>query len=365
LLDGDEFSSPNLEGAGYAALQLGDNEKAFGYYSRYLELNPDNAQVRMQLAYQLAQAGNDEGAMELVRAGVEQNPDDVDIHEAYGTYAFRAAGQRGALQPRPADGSQPPISPEVAELYRNALRSLERVFEARGRETNVGHIYNLMRARIQLGEVDNAITFGQRAMELFDDDAQIQSLLASAYARQENYPLAISRMQRALEIQPDFPNAHVQIAQWHLSSGNIDEAIAEIRLANAAKEQEPDQLATTLFAHGWNQEIEAGRDFQAGIRLLQAAKSIEGITDLFRSQVNFFHGYALFRPGDAAFRENVTPELAQRYLPQFVESRGYMVQGEAYANSRNQAANRTQILDATDIWIETGEAVIARGARGG
>jgi hypothetical protein len=38
-----------------------------------------------------------------------------------------------------------------------------------------------------------------------------------------------------------------------------------------------------------------------------------------------------------------------------------MVQGEAYANARNQAGNRAQILEAIDVWIETAEAVIARG----
>ncbi|MEX1256295.1 MAG: tetratricopeptide repeat protein [Gemmatimonadota bacterium] len=364
LLEADPYSSPNLEGAGYAALQLGENDKAFDYYSRYLELNPDNAQVRMQLAYQLAQAGNDEGAMELVRAGVEQNPDDVDIHEAYGTYAMRAAGARAALEPRPVGAGGPPqISPEVAELYRNALRSLEAVFEARGVETDIRHIHNLIRARIQLGEVENAIDFGRRAMELFAQDPQIQSLLASAYARNGDYAEAIQRMQRALELQPDLPNAHVQMAQWQLESGNLDGAIEEIRLANAATEQSPDQLGGILFSHGWTKEITEAGDLQDGVRLIVAAKNLEGITDAFRSQVNFFHGVALYQPIDRAMRESTSVEIAQRYLPVLRELRGYLVQGQAYAQQANQ--NVAQFIQGTDVWIETAEAVIARGSRGG
>lgn len=358
LLEGDPYSSSVLESAGYAAVQVGENEKAFEYYSQYLELNPANVAVRARLAYDIAQAGDYEGAMELLRVGLDQNPDDVDLHEAFGSYAFRAASERQQMTPRPADASGPPPMPaEVAQLYREALRSLERVLDARGPETPRGHVHNSLRARIQLGDLDDAIEFGRRAMELFSQDAQILSLVADAHARAGNIDQAIARMEQAVEVQPGLPNAHARMAQWLLQEGEVDRAIEQVDLAIAAGEQTPDQLGMMLFGHAWNQGVQAGNR-EMGIRVLVAAKGLEGVSDAFLSQVNFFHGYALFQPADTALRTDTSLEASQRYLPVLREAQGYLRQGEAYARQANQ--NIDQILEAIDIWIETAEAVIAR-----
>ncbi len=45
---------------------LGREADAVGYYGRYLQLDPGNAAVRMQVAYELATAGDPPGAMLLI-----------------------------------------------------------------------------------------------------------------------------------------------------------------------------------------------------------------------------------------------------------------------------------------------------------
>ncbi len=364
LLEQDPNSSSTLESAGWVAAQLFEAEKAFEYYSRFLELNPDNVPIRARVAYDLAQAGDDEGAMNLLREGIEQAPDNVDLHEQFGTYAFRAAANRQAMLPQqqPAqDGDAPSVHPEVAELYRNAVRSLERVFEARGADTNPGHVHNSIRARIQLGELDDAIAFGQRVREHFRQDATVLRLTADAYSRRGEPERAIELMREALQAQPDLPDAHARMAQWSLQAGDVDAAVEHIRSAAAAGEQTPDQLGNIVFGHGWSQGVQAG-DHAMGIRLFEVAKGIDGISDGFRSQVNFFHGFALFDEANRVLQQDSGLQNSQRFLPRLREALGYLSQGQAYATQANQ--NLGQIQAAANQWIEVAEAVIAREAGG-
>jgi tetratricopeptide (TPR) repeat protein len=356
LLDEQPNSSSALESAGWVAAQLFEAEKAFEYYSRFLEINPDNVQVRARVAYDLAQAGDDEGAMNLLQEGIEQAPDNVDLHEQYGSYAFRAAANRQAFAPQ-QDGDGPSINPEIAELYRNAVASLERVFEQRREETNPGHVHNSIRARIQLGDLDEAIEFGRRAREHFSQDATVLRLTADAYSRRGDPDRAIELMGEALAIQPDLPDAHARMAQWHLQAGNVDEAIEMVHQANAAGEQTPDRLAAILFGHGWNQGVQAG-NVDMGVRLISEVKEIEGISDQERSRANFFHGYALFQRADGVFREDTSLEASRRYLPDLQAARNYLAQGEIYATQ--SGTDLQQFLTASQQWIEVAEAVIAR-----
>jgi len=363
LLEADPNSSSTLESAGWVASQLFETEKAFEYYSRFLELNPDNVPVRANVAYSLAQAGDDEGAMNLLQAGIQQAPDNVDLHEQFGTYAFRAAANRQAMLPQTQQqgGDGPAVHPEVADLYRHAVRSLERVFEERGAETNPGHVHNSMRARIQIGDLDDAIAFGQRVREHFRDDATVLRLTADAYSRRGEPERAIELMSEALRAQPDLPDAHARMAQWSLQAGNVDAAVEHIRSAAAAGEQTPDQLGSVLFSYGWSQGVQAG-NHDLGVRLFVVAKGIEGISAGFRSQVNFFHGFALYDQANRVLQQDNSLQASQRFLPLLREAQGYLSQGEAYAAQSNQ--NVGQIQGAVSQWIEVAQAVIAREGGG-
>jgi len=362
LLEDDPNSSSTLESAGWVASQLFETEKAFEYYSRFLELNPENVPVRANIAYSLAQAGDDEGAMNLLRAGIQQAPDNVDLHEQYGTYAFRAAASRQAMLPQTQqDGDGPAVHPEVAELYRQALLSLERVFEEQGAETNPGHVHNSIRARIQIGDLDDAIAFGERARQHFREDATVLRLVADAYSRKGEPERAIELMSEALRAQPDLADAHARMAQWSLQAGSVDAAVEHIRSAAAAGEQTPDQLGSVLFGHGWSQGVQAG-NHDLGIRLFVVAKGLDGISDGFRSQVNFFHGFALYDQANRVLQQDSSLQASQRFLPLLREAQGYLSQGQAYAAQSNQ--NVAQIQGAVGQWIEVAEAVIAREGGG-
>jgi tetratricopeptide (TPR) repeat protein len=359
LLERDPNSSSALESAGWVATQVGDTDKAREYYSRFLELNPGNVQVRIQIAFDLASAGDDLGAARLLEAGLAQDPDNVELHERYGATIFRAAVAQQAMQPQQAqDGDQPAMSPEVAELFREAIGSLERVVEARGEDTNPQYVVNSMRAYVQLGEHANAVAFGERVVQHFQTNPQVLSELAVAYNRAGQVDRAVDYMSRALEIRPDLPDARTRLATYLLEAGEVDEAVNWIRQAVEAGERTPDALAGVIFSHGWR-AVQDG-DRALGLRLFPIAKEINGVTDGFRSQVNFFHGYTLYQQGEQV-QQPQTVESAQASLPMFREALQYLGQAEAYAQQSGQ--NLGQLVAAANQYLEIQEAIIARGNR--
>ncbi len=361
LLEDDPNSSQYLENAGWVAAQLDETDEARDYYTRFLERNPDNVQVRLRVAYDLAQTGDAYGAMTLLEEGFERDPDHVDLHEQYGSYAFRAAIdlQQQRPQAQQQDGDQPALDPEVAELFRTAIASLDVVLEERGSESRTQYVVNSMRAYLQLNEPEEAIALGQRGTEWFPENADILSQLATAHNRVGNIDEAVASLSAALEINPDLANARGRMANYYLEADRIDDAVDMIHSAAEAGDQSPDALGGILLSHGFSQGVQAG-DYEMGIRLFEAIKEMD-VSDEFRSQTNFFHGYALYEQG-RALQEPQTVESAQRTLPMFQEALEHLRAGELYAQE-NPGSNLNQIIDATNQFIEIQDAIIRRGSR--
>jgi tetratricopeptide (TPR) repeat protein len=360
LLDYDPRDDRYLQNAGWVAAQLGDRDLARDYYHRYLEINPDDAAVRMNIAYELAQIEDFFGAMGLLEEGIERDPENLDFHEFYGTYAFRAGlVLQDALGP-PAQDAEASLNPQVAELYRAAVASLERVIEARGEETRPGYVVQSMRAYLQLGEPAEAIRLGERGTQIFPDDIQIWSQLADARNRAGNVDGAIAALERVAEINPEHPNLRARMGNFYLQANRMEEAIAAIRRAHAAGEQTPDGLAQILLGGGF-QRVQAN-NFEPGIRLIEAAKELAE-SSMLVSQINYFHGYALMQQA-RPMQEAQTLQSAQRTLPMFQAAARYVAAGREWAD-QNPQSNVNQIAEAIQRFIEIQEAVIERERRRG
>lgn len=359
LLERDPGDDDALERAGYSAAQLGQSDVAFDYYSRYLEINPDNVNVRANVAYELASSGDPRGAMDLITEGLEAEPDNLGLLEQYGSYAFRAARDLQNQRPASQDADQAQ-DPEVVELYREATGALMQVVEAEGAEANPIFVVNSVRAHIQLGEYDEALRVAGIGTDIFTDNADVWSERAVAANRAGETDTAITSLERAIELNPELPNARSRMAQYYLSADRIDEAVEALMAAAAAGERSPDELAQTLLQRAFNDHINPQEDLLEGARLLDLAKELE-VTDPMRHQLNFFHGYAIYQhaiPVEAA----ETVESAQAALPLFQEAQGYFQAAEpGYA--QNQSWNLPQILEAVDQYIDRQERIIERGGR--
>jgi tetratricopeptide (TPR) repeat protein len=360
LLEHDPRDDRYLQNAGWVAAQLGDRDLARDYYHRYLEINPDDAAVRMNIAYELAQVDDFYGAMSLLDEGIERDPENLDFHEFYGSYAFRAAlALQDALGP-PAQDADATLNPQVAELYRTAIASLERVVEARGDETRAGYVVNSMRAYLQLGEPAEAIRLGERGTQIFPEDVQIWSQLADSRSRAGDVDGAIAALERVAELNPDQPNLRARMGNVYLQANRVDEGIDAIRRAHRAGEQTPDGLAQMLLGGGF-QRVQAN-NFEPGVRLIEAAKELAE-SSMLVSQINFFHGYALMMQA-RPMQEAQTLQTAQRTLPMFQAAARYVEAGRQWANE-NPQSNVNQIAENIQRFIEIQEAVIERERRRG
>lgn len=357
ILAADAADERALESAAWVAGQLGDTERARDYYTRYLEINPGNVPVRIRVAHELAQAGDPEGAMEFVRVGLEQDPDHVGLLEQYGSYAFLAARDRQQFAPVTQDGEQT-VSPEVAELYREASRALMRVVEMEGAESRPSYVVNSARAYVQLGEYEEALQVVEAGLEIFPEEASLWSEKATVHNRRGEVSDAVAALERGLQLDPDLPNARARMAHFLIQDGQVNEAIAAFERAVEAGEQTADQAARLILQHAYQNFVQNQRDVPEGIRLMERAKQFD-VSSEVREQLHFFHGFSLYQRG-VRIQEPQSLDSAQRSLPVFQEARRLIQQGEGHVR-RTGAADYDELMNAVNTYIEIQEAIIRRG----
>ncbi|MSR23337.1 MAG: tetratricopeptide repeat protein [Gemmatimonadetes bacterium] len=355
LLGPDPYNTSILETAGWVAAQEREYEKSRSFYGRYLEVNAADIEARVRIASDLATMGDDRGAMGLLEIGLQATPNSPDLNLLYGAMAFRAASTLETAQPQ-ANPDAPIDSVVVAGLYRASVKAHEIALDSVGADMPPGEVANMLRSYVKIGEVQSAITLGQRVVPLFPSNTQILGEHAAAYTEAGMFDQAIAALQRVLELQPDFTDGRTRLATVFLSANRVDDGAAWIARANEAGERDPDALAQILIANGY-QERMLKMDIPSGIKLFVTAKGLAGISEIVSSQANFFHTYALLLQGQALGGPQ-TLESARASRPLFVESLGIAELGRAYAVSANQ--NMDQIIGALNALLAVQDAIIAR-----
>jgi tetratricopeptide (TPR) repeat protein len=357
VIEENPFHEDALQRAGYIAAVTDQDEKARGYYSRYLEINPGNAAIRMRIAYELAQAGDPVGAMEFIQVGLDVDPENVDLNEQYGGFAFSAAL---AIQQEAAVGSQnggDAVAPEAVGYYREAIASYEKVFAAKGADTPVGHLSNVISAYIQLGEYDAAIELGERVLQTHGDEDRLWVLYANALQETGRLDDAITALDRVMEINPDHPSAALRQGSWLIQAGRISDAVEVLSIAAANNPQQAQQAAQMIFADAYQNGVEKD-DYGYTASATEAAKRLPNLSDAMMNQLNFWHGYSIYK--DAV--EEQTPstlETANATLPRFNAALGLLNQSGDYAES--VGVNLPQLIENAGTYIEIQEAIIKRG----
>jgi tetratricopeptide (TPR) repeat protein len=351
VLELDPLHEDAMQLAGYLSAVMGRDNDARDYYRQYLTLNPSNANVRMRVAYDLAQAGDPLGAMQFIEEGLAVDGENVDLLKQHGGFAFTAAleGNQG----------QEEMPPEVADLFRKALVSYGKAYDAEGAEMDVSLLRNLVVAHINLDELPEAVTLAERVLETHGNEATMWSIYADALQRSGRVDEAIDALDQVLVVDPDYTSpVAVRKGNWLLQEGRIDEAVPELQQAVARGEQTADAVATLIFANGVNEGIQKD-DWGHAIRTLRLAKDFD-IEDLTEQQFDFYLGYAIFQSAQAQAKPN-TLESAKVALPRFLEVRRLMQGCADYAQRDNREGNRQEFLTATATFIEIQEAIIARG----
>ena len=359
LLEYNPFHENALLLGGFLATNLDQTEVARDFYNRYLELDPTNATVRMRVAYDLAQEGDPLGGMLIIEAGVEVDPENLDFHVQLGGFAFTGAEQlrreaeHGGLDD---DG----VTAEVAELYRKAIAAYEKVFLEKGAEMLVSQLRNVAAAQIQLGQVDEAIAFAERAILAHPSDASLRATHAEALKQSGQIPEAVAALASIEEIDPDWPNLHLRMGSWLIEAGRVEEAVPVLQTA-VMKGSSPDQAGNMIFTHAYSSYVQPQlKDYSRFIDLIQLAKRFE-VSGEGREQYDFWHGYSLFTLA-IAVQEPETPESANRTLPMFQQALGLFQEGKGYAD-RTVGIDYQVYVENTNVYLEIQDAIIRRASR--
>ncbi len=350
VLELDPLHEDAMQNAGYVSALLGNDDDARRYYSSYLDLNPSNAAVRMNVAYELAQAGDPQGAMQLIEVGLELEPDNVDLLKQHGGFAFAAGAELAA--------GQQEIPPEAAELYRKALMSFSSVYDLEGAEMDVAQLRSIINAHLNLGEVTEAINFGERILETHGEEAQVWSVYADALQRGDRVDEAITALERVRALDPEYPNVAVRQGNWLLNSGRIDDALPIFRQAIERGEQTPDAVVNLVFTNGYNEGVRA-EDWGYAIRVIGLSTEFDASAEIAQRS-NFWLGYSLYRQASVQ-QEPQTLETANQTLSKFQRALSLLQGAASYAQQQNLENNRQELLNATQTYIEIQEAIIRRG----
>ncbi|MGD8320092.1 MAG: tetratricopeptide repeat protein [Gemmatimonadota bacterium] len=356
VLDLNQFHEDALQLAGYISAKLGNEDQALDYYSQYLELNPGNAQVRMKIAYDLAQAGDPEGAMQLIQEGLDVAPDNTDLLEQYGGFAF-AAGQKVNSEQADSAEDAGAVAPEAAEYFHKAIDAYQKVFAAKGADTPVGELRNIIVAHIQLGELDQAISTAEDALETHPQEESIWSYYADALQRAGRLDDALAALDRVKEINPDYPNVALRQGKWLIEAGRINDAVKALSEVATADPSQAEAAARLIFADGYTKGVQKN-NYDYASSTFSAAKSLPNLSAGMNNQLNFWQGYAIFQ-GAVEEQKPATLATAKSTLPKFQQALKLLQQAGDYPKTVN--INMDQLLNNVNTYIEIQEAIVKRG----
>jgi len=356
VLEIDPLHEDALQLAGYISAVQGMDEDARYFYSRYLELSPGNAAVRMRIAFELAQAGDPAGAMQLIQVGLDHDPDNVDLWEQLGGFAF-AVGQRMNAEARTAGEDATAVVPGAVSYFRTAIEAYSRVLEARGAETAAHIPRTLVAAHVQLGETAEAIAMAERALQTHPREEAILSAYADALQRSGRLNDALTALSRVLEVAPDHPNVRLRQGRWLLEAGRTQEAVAALRAHAVAEPGQADQAGREVLAHAHSRGVQT-RNWDLAISSLNAAVGIPGMTPATVHELNFWLGFSILQAAISE-QEPRTVATAQATLPRFRRVKELFGNVGNYPSRVNVSLE--QLMTAVDQYIEIQESIIRRG----
>ncbi len=353
ILDASPFHGNALLLGGFLAVQLDQKERARTYYRDYLELDPTNASVRMNVAFGLAQEGDPLGGMELIEGGIELDSGNIDFYQQYGNFAFAAAEElRREMDPKEE------LGPDLVELYHKAISAYERVFEEKGEEALVSQVRNVGAAYLQLNEVTEAVTFLEGALRTHGSEPSLWAVYADALQKNDRIDDALIALGSLEEIDPDWPSLHLRMASWMIGSGRFEDAVPVLSKA-VQHGSSPDDAAQMIFATAHARYVApTQKNYARFVELIQSAKGFE-VGQTKRQELDFWHGYGLYYRG-IAMQGPETVASANRSLPVFQEALRLFRRSKAYAD-RQPSINYETFVTATTQYIDIQEALIKRG----
>ncbi len=360
VLEANPAHQDALLTAGVVAAKLNKDEQARKYFRQYLELNPGNVDVRLKVANDLANAGDPEGALRLAQEGGSDSTN-LTLTEYIGHFALAAAED---AQQQGADGEQADTA-KLNELYNTALDAYREVFQAKGDSADAQMLRNMVSVLTHLDRNQEAVDLAKKVVAVKTDDAQLWYTYAAALNQAGNLTEALSAMEKALQIDPELPNAYALEAQWLIQAGRIgqarqifDQALSRQKTAQE-KQDLSDKLAQVAFITGYKDKYQKQQK-DAAIGFFQLAREYATTTNT-KGMATFWIGYSYWEQAKAADAPQ-TAASAKKALPLFQKALDQFQTSEAAAYARTQPSiDISKLISAAKQYIDIEQALIKRG----
>lgn len=334
LLAIDAGRDDALLGAGLAASRLGQPDRAAGFYRQYMELNPNDPQIRMKVAGDIAKAGDYVNAYRVLEPVIESNRDDVAFQRYLLTVAT-AAGQ----------AAKEKDLPEANQIFESALGAYRVLSASDSVELDASTYRQIVAVNLALGRSDEALSVAQEATTKFDTVASVWGYYGQALADAGRHAEAVRAYTRVIQIDPQYENIYLRRALANMRAGNQAAARADLeRTSNKAE-------AAKIFLGLGGDAMKANR-FADAADLFRLADQYGG-SDV-KSQAAFFQGYALYKQGEAIAKANSSGSAAkarqalgffQRAIP-LLERSGHAQSGQVAGAARQYIENQQAIIKA-------------------
>lgn len=368
--------------------QLDRNEDALAAVEELLERDPFSADALNLAGYLATQLDQPTKGREYYSRYLEVNPDADAVRRRIAYEMYQAGDAEGAMllleegldgegaadimgdlgsyameaarQATP-EGHQPgsDLPAEAEALYRRAIDALSGAFEARGDSMEVGAVRNVVSAYVQIGEAQNAVQFAEEALAVYGDDPALLSVYSTALQRMDRIDEASAALERIAAVDPEYPDLFARQANLFIAAGRRDDALPLMRQA-VERGADPNRMAELLFADAYTKGLE-GQNPNRDLDYGIAGMEMARSFDLTpenQAKMDFWHGYGLYLKG-VAVQEPNTLASAQTALPLFERSLPLVRSGASYAPT--VGVNTEQIIGAIEQYIEIQNAIIRRG----
>ena len=342
-----------LRTAGVIAARLGQNEESRNYFKQYLELNPGDIGVRLQIANEQNKAGDPEGALRVVEEGLKTDAANVDLLTWAGVFAAQAAFKAE----KTPEGK---LSPAGKTLLETAYNYYKKLFDLKNGDIEASLIPQMMTALNILERYPEAVELGRRLVaDPKTNTAQILVLYSQALQNSGNVAEAVNIIDQALAKNDTAANSlklRRTKADLLIRSGNLDAAKAAFKDAVAAGEVKADDASNLIWAIGYSEQFQKGNHSEF-LKYVEAAREFAE-SPVEKSKLDYFEGVTMItmhRPKEAP----TTAAAARNLRPRMVEALRLMERGAPYAQDAN--INIRDAIDNQRKYVEYLDQLIKRG----
>lgn len=351
VVEQSESNTDALQNLAYVNAQLGNTERATELYREYLNFNPDDAQIRLNVAYNLASAGGLDEAITLLEDGIARDSTNANLWEYLGDVALRK-GTSGSGTNVQGQGA----GVEDTAAMRLAVDAYDNVLEIRGDSAEPNLIRNTIAAQMQMGNLEEALDFANRALGNRPEDVELLGLKANILARQENYGEAASIMDSVISLDSEFDQAYLRRGSYRLQSGAAaDEVLSDFEQA-VENGTSGNTIASRMLAIGYNDYFD-NDDLETASELFETGLEFAESGSDAANQLHFFLGYGFYQMGERADSENTeeTCDPAQQALDYFEQATSHLKQAGDY-----QAGTQKKLVKAAGDYIYRQNQIIKK-----